>query len=123
KLKMREELVCAASPPLTVRVPAPGPSIVRLGTELAISPVVRVMVPLTSNVMISPGTAKATALRSEPGPLSFRLVTTEGSERSSSNNTVGRKDGVGRRRTGGVRPMRGANIFQNERTMVQTSKN
>jgi hypothetical protein len=73
--------------------------------------------------MISPLAAAPTALRSEPGPLSIVFMTTEGSDRSSSNNTEGRKDGVGRRWTEGFRPVRGANIFQNERAMVQTSKN
>jgi hypothetical protein len=80
------------------------------------------MVPVTlgSNVIVSPGAAAPTALRSEPAPLSFVFVTTEGTDRSSSNVTEGRKDGFGRRRNGGVRPVRGANIFQ--KRIMQTSR-
>src|SRR5437660_11211935 len=40
------------------------------------SPLVRVIVPVTANVIVSPSFAMVSALRSEPGPLSLVLVTT-----------------------------------------------
>ncbi|PYL71148.1 MAG: hypothetical protein DMF26_20010 [Verrucomicrobia bacterium] len=39
------------------------------------SPLVKLMVPLTAKLMVSPSLASASAWRNEPGPLSFRLVT------------------------------------------------
>src|SRR5438132_2769263 len=39
------------------------------------SPLARVIVPVTANVIVSPSFAMASALRSEPGPLSLVLVT------------------------------------------------
>src|SRR5579862_1265803 len=49
--------------------------------------------------MTSPGWAAVMAARSEPRPLSALLVTTEGTQRSSSISNLGRYDGRGFRTT------------------------
>src|SRR5262245_2811401 len=60
--------------PFTVRFSAPGPEIV---TFLATnnSPLVNPIVPVTAKPIMSPSFASASGWRSEPGPLSFVLVT------------------------------------------------
>src|SRR5262249_49165487 len=79
--------------PLTVTLAAPGPWIVRFFVT-ASSPLVSVMVPLTAagKGMVSPGGAAAIWARSEPAPLSLRLVTVRvlGTVRSSSASRRGR---------------------------------
>jgi hypothetical protein len=82
--------------PLTVRALAPGPLIV---TPSVISswPLVRAIVPVTAKSITSaPGLAlaAATAARSEPGPVSSRLVTVKvlGSLRSSRMSRHGRNE-------------------------------
>ena len=60
--------------PLIVRLPTPGPVMVRF-LAMGISPLVRVMVPVTLKLIESPWLAMAIVSRREPAPLSFRLVT------------------------------------------------
>lgn len=60
--------------PLAANWAAPGPWMVR-SLSMTNFPVVSVIVPVTLNKIVSPGRAVAIALRSEPGPLSFVLVT------------------------------------------------
>ncbi|PYU02338.1 MAG: hypothetical protein DMG38_00685 [Acidobacteria bacterium] len=60
--------------PLIARLEAPGPLIVRF-LLIKSSPLVRVMVPVTPKLIVSPDDALAIESRSEPGPLSARLVT------------------------------------------------
>jgi hypothetical protein len=83
-----------ALPPLTVIVPAPGSWMVRF-LVTASSPLVRLIVPLRelSKTMVSPEDAAAIWPRSEPSPLSLRLVTVRvlGTERSSRDSRAGRK--------------------------------
>src|SRR5256886_15644248 len=47
------------------------------------SPLVRIIVPLTAKVIVSPSLAITSALRSDPGPPSFVFVTTMVSARSA----------------------------------------
>src|SRR5579885_645190 len=80
--------------PLTVRLLRPGPLMVKLSV-MSSSPLVRVMVPVVAKVITSaPGLALAalTAARSEPVPVSRRLVTVKvlGSARSSRASGCGR---------------------------------
>src|SRR6185436_11186548 len=60
--------------PLIVRLPTPGPVMVRF-LAMGISPLVRVMVPVTLKLIESPWLAMAIVSRREPAPLSFKLVT------------------------------------------------
>ena len=60
--------------PLMARLTAPGPAIDN-SLLITSSPLVRTMVPVTLKSIVSPGAAEAIACRSEPGPLSSRLVT------------------------------------------------
>ena len=55
--------------PLMVNCSAPGPAIVK-SLFRTNAPLVRRIVPLTLNMMVSPGCAVAIARRSDPGPLS-----------------------------------------------------
>src|SRR5262245_14769786 len=80
--------------PLTVRALAPGPLIVRLSV-MSNWPLVRAMVPVVAKSIASaPGLAlaAATAARSEPAPLSRRLVTVKvlGRQRSPRASTPSR---------------------------------
>jgi len=59
--------------PLIATFGAPAPVIVRL--VLIVSVLARVMVPVTLKLIVSPDDALAIAFRSEPAPLSARLVT------------------------------------------------
>jgi hypothetical protein len=82
--------------PLTVRASTPGPLIVR-PSVMSNAPLVRVMVPVVAKSIASgPGLAlaAATAVRSEAGPLSRRLVTVKvlSSERTSRASRFGRCD-------------------------------
>src|ERR1051326_3286711 len=52
----------------------PGPLIVMF-LSITSSPLVKLMVPFTPKLIVSPSFASASAWRNEPGPLSFRLVT------------------------------------------------
>ena len=61
--------------PLTTRFVAPGPTMVRLLSRTN-SPVVRIMVPLVANSIVSPLKACPIVCRNEPGPSSARVVTT-----------------------------------------------
>ena len=61
--------------PLIANCAAPGPFSVS-AFEIAISPPVNVMTPLTANSIVSPGPASATAWRNDPGPLSAVSLTT-----------------------------------------------
>src|SRR5258708_17530351 len=63
--------------PLTVRLAAPGPLMVRF-LLMAIWPVVRVIVPVTPTLSVLPAQALAIALRSDPAPASLVLVTEGG---------------------------------------------
>src|ERR1039458_8667850 len=60
--------------PLAVRFVAPGPMRVR-SLLITSSPLVSVVLPVTAKSMVSAGVASAIAWRSDPGPLSLRLVT------------------------------------------------
>src|SRR5579862_8265664 len=60
--------------PLTERLDAPGPLMVRV-LLIKSSPVVSVIVPVTLKLMVSPGEVFAIAARRDPAPLSARLVT------------------------------------------------
>jgi hypothetical protein len=60
--------------PLTVRLDAPGPVIVRFWLIVSV-PVVNVIVPVTLKLIVSPGAAEAIAARSEPAPASLVLMT------------------------------------------------
>lgn len=57
-----------------INCPSAGPVMVR-DLSRTNSPLVRRMVPVTLKVIASPDAASVIAWRSEPGPLSFRLVT------------------------------------------------
>src|SRR6266496_3394588 len=57
-----------------VRLPEPGPRIVR-SLSINSSPLVSVMVSPVEKLMVSPGVALAIASRNEPGPLSAVVVT------------------------------------------------
>ena len=63
-LKTRETLL-----PLIVRSPLPGPSMIR-SLSRTNSPLVRVMMPVTEKLMVSPEEASPMACRREPAPLS-----------------------------------------------------
>src|SRR6266571_1036669 len=60
--------------PFTARLAAPGPEMVMLLFTTS-SPLVNPMVPVTAKLIVSPSFTMASALRSEPGPLSLMLVT------------------------------------------------
>src|SRR5437016_4955985 len=60
--------------PLTARLGAPGPEMVILWLTVS-SPVVRVIVPVTAKVIVSPSFAMLSACRNDPGPLSLVFVT------------------------------------------------
>src|SRR5258708_4378298 len=63
--------------PLTVRLAAPGPLMVRF-LLMATWPVVSVIVPVTPTLSVLPAQALAIALRNDPGPASLVLVTVGG---------------------------------------------
>ncbi len=62
--------------PLTVKMPAPGPSMSRFWV-ISSSPLVSVMVPVTllANAMVSPGLAVLIVARNDPAPPSLVFVT------------------------------------------------
>jgi hypothetical protein len=60
--------------PLMVSWLAPGPLIVSV-LLITSSPLIRVMVPVTEKLIVSPELASITAWRREPAPESFKLVT------------------------------------------------
>jgi hypothetical protein len=64
----------AAPPPSIASSSAPGPAIATF-LFTSTGPLVRASVPVGSKQIVSPPTAAAIAARSDPGPLSFRLVT------------------------------------------------
>src|SRR5262249_44879739 len=118
--KTRERL-----PPLTVSLAAPGPSIFR-SSVMSISPLVRAMVPVSPSLktMVSaPGWALAwaTAARSEPSPLSAKVVTskTDGTMRPSSDSRPSRaRAGFGTAAAG--RPRRRSHFETGLRTGIIT---
>src|SRR5438128_8559599 len=67
----------------TARRSAPGPLMVMF-LLITSSPLVRLMVPVTANAIVSPSFAIASAWRNEPGPLSLVLVTVIVSLRASN---------------------------------------
>ena len=70
-LKTRKKLPDAGR---TVSEFDPGPLIVMF-LSITSSPLVKLIVPVTANSIVSPSFASASAWRNEPDPLSFRLVT------------------------------------------------
>ena len=60
--------------PLTVRLAAPGPTMLML-LDTEISPVISRIIPLVRNLIQSPDWESATACRKEPGPESCKSVT------------------------------------------------
>src|SRR6266699_2591472 len=60
--------------PFTARLAAPGPEMVMLWLTTS-SALVRVMVPVTAKLIVSPSFAILSAWRNEPGPLSLVFVT------------------------------------------------
>src|SRR5438046_4677793 len=70
--KMRKGAAFAARD--TARRFAPGPLMVMF-LLITSSPLVRLIAPVTANVIVSPSLAVARAWRNEPGPLSFVFVT------------------------------------------------
>ena len=82
--------------PLMVRLAALGPVMLRFLLMFS-CPFVRVMVPVTPKVMVSPESASAIVCRREPAPLSSVLVTVKisGKPDPTSNPSRGRPDKVG----------------------------
>src|SRR5262245_27571378 len=92
--------------PLTVRAPGPGPTMTKLFWIL-ISPEVNATVPVTLNTMVSTDSAVWIVCRSEPGPLSLRLLTVAVREPAqdvadeirvatpTSNKEISRRKGMG----------------------------
>src|SRR5262245_27302084 len=114
--KTRERLL-----PLTVSLAAPGPVIAR-SPVMSSSPPVRAMVPVSpawKSMTSAPGwaLARATAARSEPAPLSARVVTwnVDGTMRASSDSSPSRAR-AGFRTTAAGRP-RPRNHFETELRM------
>ena len=74
-LKMRNSGVSPAALRVIVRLPDPGPEIVR-SLSITSSPLVSVMVPRpVAKLIVSPGRAPAIASRNVPGPISPGFVT------------------------------------------------
>src|SRR5438128_10716162 len=71
--KMRKGAAFAARD--TASTSAPGPLIVMF-LLITSSPLVRLIAPVTANVIVSPSFTSASACRNEPGPLSLVFVTT-----------------------------------------------
>ena len=62
--------------PLMTKALAPGPlMLMALDSGTLSGPLVRIIVPVTLNWIVSPSCAIASALRNEPGPVSLVLVT------------------------------------------------